>query len=61
MGIEPTNPDSRHGPAGFEDQARHQARSASYRIISFVLVGLLELVWFTIDRSVVFWAGLLND
>ena len=61
MGIEPTNPDSRHGSAGFEDQARHQTRSASYGIISFVLAGLSELDWFTIDHSVVFRMELLDD
>jgi len=29
MGIEPTGPGSHRGPTGFEDQARHQTRSAS--------------------------------
>ena len=31
MGIEPTGHDSRRSPTGFEDQARHQTRSASER------------------------------
>ncbi len=31
MGIEPTGHDSRRNPTGFEDQARHQTRSASER------------------------------
>ncbi len=31
MGIEPTGPGSHRGPTGFEDQARHQTRSASER------------------------------
>lgn len=29
MGIEPTGHDSRRGPTGFEDQARHQTGSTS--------------------------------
>ena len=33
MGIEPTGPGSHRGPTGFEDQARHQTRSASNRVI----------------------------
>ena len=29
MGIEPTGRDSRRGPTGFEDQARHQTGNTS--------------------------------
>jgi hypothetical protein len=44
MGIEPTNPCSRSGPTGFEDQARHQTGSTSEIGLSQVPAAVLNLL-----------------
>lgn len=61
MGIEPTNPDSRHGSTGFEDQAHHQTRRTSEIPFILAFVSILSLTTITKETKFIIYVSSINS